>query len=1238
MRPIIVALAVICAALRAIAEGALPVSSGLPVLTNIHQLEVATNLDLVEPTLWPVNLQGTALLGNSIQIITLDGSDKLYPVPMKEGARPLRRGDRLVLEGNGVADQTDLHFDLRPLVDNDNTHSMAPKTGGAFLKAGKHSLRVTYFDCGGDYGLQVFMEGPDWPRRELSGASLSHAEVDSVSGITRWSQGLVCRSFAGKWTRLPDFENLVPGRTGIVTNFNLDLLYTNNGALEFTGFIEVPREGHYTFTTVSDDGSALFLDASPCTVRVIGNTNLPPWPRFAAGQIPPNDTEAQFAEVEGVVTFISEEQSGLNLELTSGNGRTWVRVEKPIGLRPALLQGSRIRAVGVCRSALTPEGHRVAGSLEVPTANEITLVDVPHAVWMAHPVQPISQVLSLVSSNALPAFVHVGGTLSVEKEGELLRLEDETGSISIEWTQVPGDLVGQQAEVMGNCERADGEHTDASGLILRKCAFRRTVPGIGKNVQLPLLRTVREVKDLSRDEAQRGYPASIRGVVTFVWGMSGCFLQDGTWSIDVRIPDGVIQSPPKIGEYWQIDGVTFVEFAPDVLARRAEKLGSALMPEPIHPTWDQLVNGSLDTLYVEVQGVVSSTQSNTLSLLTRGGYIKVQVPDIDLDRLNGHDGALIRLRGCLIPARELLTQRVIFGEFGLRNASLAVDVPAPADPFVLPQKRISDLLLFDSHSSVLQRARLAGQYLQRSGGEFYLNDGESGLRISPQTGPELKRGDWVEVVGFPDLGSAASPVLREALVRKTGRGTLPEPRMLSPDNLLNGKYDSSLVRVETRLVGVRANARERILELQTGTRAFIARLPAGEAGEMQIPSGSRLSITGVYVGLGGDRAGGREIDSFQILLDSSKDIVILGRPSWWTPQRTWGAATVGLGALLLAGIWIWELRRRVESRTRELKNEIEGHKRTELRLEEQRELLSQEVERRKQIELEMERSHKQLVVASRIAGMAEVATGILHNVGNVLTSVNVLCSSLSERIRGSKMSSVAKLSDILGQNSARLAEFLAQDERGKRLPVYIQQLGSHLIQEQSALLGQVKTLNENIIHINQIVATQQTYARNTDAIETVSPEEIVEDAIRMHGEALMRHKIKLLRDYSQVSPALLDRHKVLQILFNLFENAKHACDQQSPAEKQVVVSVGLANNPGMIQISVADNGVGIPLENLSRIFAQGFSTRKDGHGFGLHSSILAAQSMKGRLSARSEGRGQGACFTLELPVAPVKRI
>jgi PAS domain S-box-containing protein len=282
---------------------------------------------------------------------------------------------------------------------------------------------------------------------------------------------------------------------------------------------------------------------------------------------------------------------------------------------------------------------------------------------------------------------------------------------------------------------------------------------------------------------------------------------------------------------------------------------------------------------------------------------------------------------------------------------------------------------------------------------------------------------------------------------------------------------------------------------------------------------------------------------------------------------------------------------------------------------------------------ELERAHRQLLDSSRQAGMAEIATGVLHNVGNVLNSVNVSCTLVLDQVRQSKVANLPKVTAMLEAQNGRLAEFLTQDPKGKQIPAYLCSLAPVLIKERSLALEELQSLREKIDHIKEIVSMQQSYASVGGVIETLPLSQLVEDAIKLNSGALARHGVRVERQFEAVPPVAIDKHKVLQILLNLIRNAKYACDENGRETKRITVRVHRPQRD-RIRVEVIDNGVGIPSENLTKIFAHGFTTRKDGHGFGLHSGALAAREMGGSLTAQSDGPGQGARFTLELPVQP----
>jgi C4-dicarboxylate-specific signal transduction histidine kinase len=299
-------------------------------------------------------------------------------------------------------------------------------------------------------------------------------------------------------------------------------------------------------------------------------------------------------------------------------------------------------------------------------------------------------------------------------------------------------------------------------------------------------------------------------------------------------------------------------------------------------------------------------------------------------------------------------------------------------------------------------------------------------------------------------------------------------------------------------------------------------------------------------------------------------------------------------------------------------------------LEHQVKELQHEIAERKRAEEEVEALHNQLVEASRHAGMAEVATGVLHNVGNVLNSVNVSSTLLAERLRKSRAPNVARAADLLRERNGDLAKWLAEDEKGRMLPNYLSELGKHLATEHAEMTAELELLVKNVEHIKEIVAMQQNYAKVSGFSEALPLEKLVEDAIQMNAAAFERHRVQVIRDYEEVPNVRVDKHKVLQILVNLLRNAKYAMD--ACRVRRLELGIHRAGDHA-VRVTVRDTGCGIPHENLTRIFSHGFTTKKDGHGFGLHSGALAAREMGGILAAESDGPGRGATFILELPVA-----
>jgi PAS domain S-box-containing protein len=292
--------------------------------------------------------------------------------------------------------------------------------------------------------------------------------------------------------------------------------------------------------------------------------------------------------------------------------------------------------------------------------------------------------------------------------------------------------------------------------------------------------------------------------------------------------------------------------------------------------------------------------------------------------------------------------------------------------------------------------------------------------------------------------------------------------------------------------------------------------------------------------------------------------------------------------------------------------------------------ISRDITARKNAEIALIDAQRSLLEASRLAGMAEVASGVLHNIGNAFNSVNTSAALVADQLSGSRVVNLGKVVQMFEEHAGDLPVFLSQDPRGRQLPAYLGQLSKQLLGEREGLLREIESLRKGIDHIKSVITMQQSYAHASSLAEDVAPSEIVDEALRISEVSLSHNKVVVVREFEPTPMIHAARHKILQILVNLIRNAKHAMDDNGLAEKRLVIAVR-SSSARRIQIVVTDNGTGIAPENLSRIFAFGFTTKKTGHGFGLHSSALAAQEMDGSLVAHSGGRGQGAEFILELP-------
>ncbi len=290
---------------------------------------------------------------------------------------------------------------------------------------------------------------------------------------------------------------------------------------------------------------------------------------------------------------------------------------------------------------------------------------------------------------------------------------------------------------------------------------------------------------------------------------------------------------------------------------------------------------------------------------------------------------------------------------------------------------------------------------------------------------------------------------------------------------------------------------------------------------------------------------------------------------------------------------------------------------------------------RKQAELERDRLHIELEEASRRAGMAEIATGVLHNVGNVLNNVNTSANVIAEKLKSSKVNGLCMAVGLIQQHDSDLGEFMVSDPKGKQIPAYLRELSTLLSTENSQLLGEVESLFKSVDHMAKVIESQQSFARRGLNPESVDLKELIEESVRINLLTLDKNRIEILRDFQPCPPAFAEKHLILQILVNLVSNAKKAVLHESANQRKIKFSLEPIMLDGVlnIRLRVTDTGVGIAAKDLPKIFQHGFTKSQGGHGFGLHMAAIDARRMGGKLGVHSEGPGMGAEFTLIIPAA-----
>ena len=910
------------------------------------------------------------------------------------------------------------------LIDNDGAHPAKEVSGSMYLTKGMHPFCLNYFQAIRQQSLKVEYEGPDTTRIRLPRTALYHV-AHPHEQEAHCEPGLNFDYYEGVWDGLPDFGQMEPIQSGITEDISLDLRRREeNYALRFNGLLKIEKSGRYVFHLTSDDGSRLFVQEIPTSIKILsGNESLPmdSTKRIEPGQSMPTDENYSWVSCEGEVTFIGRTGKGWNLEVNSDGAEIRIILDNVTSLPSGLVNHCRIRAMGFCQSILDDHGRRIPGILFVPLAGDPSRLEVLSAASFSRalPATPWNNLTTnyqtvlqgavyannndalIVTLNNLTYghsyqvqvwandsrfYGHDRTEIVTNSGGNAVTLHyNNTGTnggvgqytigtfTATSTTQVftlTGILpTGNNAAQLNAIQVRDlgvstftshwsnpvgiSSDTDVStnGSLLYACAGSgaaatvNTVPfvaGFSPNIfvrgavgsipagfgqdsgaALPVLTSADQIRQLKPEAAARSYPVRLRGTITALQTIPEGIIQDLTSAVYVRF-DLRQGQQVSAGNYYELTGVTSPgNFAPVFVAHEVINLGPGRFPTPLHPDFAQMRGGSLDCQWVELQGMISHFDRKTreAQLVVKGGNVGIYfIFNSDLSFVETLSNAFVRIRGCVVPARTAAGELAKDASLWVPSLScLTVDQRAPVDPFDAPLRKISEFSKFDPNPNFYQMTKVRGQVLHLAEPLVYFTDGTDVMRILPKSPPELSVGDMVEAVGLPEAGFA-SPLLIEASIRKIGHANLPEPPLIKAEQISETEQDAHWVRMEGRLIEVRTELHQTVLDLQSGLRNIQAVALTNVLKSAIPPSGSIISLRGVVAQWQNGKAG--ITGTTRLLFNSPSDITCLELPPFWTPQRaTWAIAAL-ISAVSLAGLWIYLLQRTVAKRTRALQLEM----------------------------------------------------------------------------------------------------------------------------------------------------------------------------------------------------------------------------------------------------------------------------------------------------------------------------
>jgi hypothetical protein len=636
----------------------------------------------------------------------------------------------------------------------------------------------------------------------------------------------------------------------------------------------------------------------------------------------------EWIEVAAVVRGITIENDEKPSLAVVAEGKAFTaRLAAHTGFDYGSLVDARVRLRGIAHPIFNARGEVARLKVLVASLTDVSVDERASDPFAAEP-RPIASLQRLGPEETSGHRVRVRGEVVAEQHDGVLRVRDATGELQVRGDDMPRLRGGDRIDVAGFAS-LDSAAPGLDHAVVRPVA---AVAQASAGRPLRVLRSVREVHHLPAEEAKRGYPVRLRGVVTyFDPTVPFLFLQDATGGTYINC-EGDAGLRLEAGQLVEVDGESDPGyFAPSVYRARVHVRGTAPLP-PVPPLpLEDLLSGQQDSNWVEARGVVESVdrdvRGRVLLVLAAGAqrfYATVQgfaekeeLPTYLID-------AKVAVRGACGAVFNEKRQLLGLDVYVPGPSYVILEEQSPPNPFALPSRPMRSRMSFHPGDSPGHRVRVRGVVtLHQAGESMFVKDETSGLHVAMREGPAVAPGDEVDVVGFASLGEY-TPSLREAVFRKVASGPQPKAIPVTAEEAMSGNYHAQLVRIEAVLLDRVADSRQQVLTLQSGRYTFNAFLDRDAGiGDVELRGGALVQLTGVCLVEASQsqlaKAMRPRIESFRILLRAPGDVVVLRNAPWWTVGRALGLLGAVAVIAAVASGWVLLLRRKVNEAVSQLK-------------------------------------------------------------------------------------------------------------------------------------------------------------------------------------------------------------------------------------------------------------------------------------------------------------------------------